>query len=79
MITNNRIALSSDHSAIQLRQAIAAHIAALGWVVVDIGPTTPESTHYPMHGEWSSGVVRESQYFDYSGRGYQYTCVEFDG
>ena len=23
--------------------------------------------------------ARESQYFDYSGRGYQYTCIEFDG
>jgi len=23
--------------------------------------------------------AQESQYFDYSGRGYQYTCIEFDG
>ena len=42
MTASNRIVLSSDHAAIQLRQAIAAHIAAHGWVVVDIGPTTPE-------------------------------------
>ena len=42
MTATNRIALSSDHAAIQLRQAIAAHIAAQGWVVVDIGPTSPE-------------------------------------
>ncbi len=51
MTANNRIVLSSDHSAIQLRQVIADHIAARGWEVVDIGPTTPESTHYPKHGE----------------------------
>src|SRR5262245_17565596 len=51
MTTSNRIVLSSDHTAIQLRQAIAAHIAAQGWVAVDIGPTTSESTHYPKHGE----------------------------
>ncbi len=51
MTATNRIVLSSDHAAIDLRQAIAAHIAALGWEVVDIGPTTPESTHYPKHGE----------------------------
>ena len=44
MTASNRIVLSSDHTAIPLRQAIAAHIAAQGWVVVDIGPTTPEST-----------------------------------
>ena len=51
MTANNRIVLSSDHSAIQLRQAIAAHIAARGWTAVDIGPTTPQSTHYPEQGE----------------------------
>ncbi|MDP5360299.1 MAG: RpiB/LacA/LacB family sugar-phosphate isomerase, partial [Paracoccaceae bacterium] len=50
MTTENRIVVSSDHAAIALRQAIAAHIASQGWDVVDIGPTTPESTHYPAHG-----------------------------
>lgn len=51
MTTNNRIVLSSDHAAIALRQAVAAHVVARGWVAVDIGPSTPESTHYPRHGE----------------------------
>ena len=51
MTANTRIVLSSDHAAIPLRQAVAAHIAAKGWEVVDIGPTTPESTHYPKHGQ----------------------------
>ncbi|WP_417677972.1 ribose 5-phosphate isomerase B [Pseudodonghicola sp.] len=51
MTTNKRIVLSSDHAAIDLRRAIATHIANQGWEVVDIGPTTPESTHYPKHGE----------------------------
>ncbi|SEW47216.1 ribose-5-phosphate isomerase [Cognatiyoonia koreensis] len=46
-----RIVLSSDHAAIALRQTIATHIAAQGHDVVDIGPTTPESTHYPKHGQ----------------------------
>ena len=50
MTANTRIALSSDHAAIALRQTIAAHIEALGWEAVDIGPTTPESTPYPQHG-----------------------------
>jgi len=50
MTTNNRIVLSSDHAAIPLRLVIADHIKTLGWEVVDIGPTTPESTHYPKHG-----------------------------
>ncbi|MFA8387389.1 MAG: ribose 5-phosphate isomerase B [Pelagibaca sp.] len=51
MTNTKRIVLSSDHAAIDLRQSIAQHIAAQGWDFVDIGPTTPESTHYPKHGK----------------------------
>jgi ribose 5-phosphate isomerase B len=57
MTTSKRVVLSSDHAAIQLRQAIAAHLARHDWVVVDIGPTTPESTHYPKHGEAAARLV----------------------
>ncbi|MEE9455089.1 MAG: ribose 5-phosphate isomerase B [Paracoccaceae bacterium] len=57
MTASNRIVLSSDHTAILRRQAIAVHIAALGWEVVDIGPTTPQSTDYPMHGEAAARLV----------------------
>ncbi|WP_170383676.1 ribose 5-phosphate isomerase B [Ruegeria atlantica] len=57
MTASKRIVLSSDHAAIELRQAVANHIAALGWDVVDIGPTTPESTHYPLHGKAAAQAV----------------------
>lgn len=57
MTMNKRIVLSSDHAAIAQRQAIAAHITALGWVAVDIGPTTSESTPYPEHGEAAARMV----------------------
>jgi len=57
MTTNKRIVLSSDHAAIDLRQAITAHVASLGWEPVDIGPTTPESTHYPKHGAAAAEMV----------------------
>ena len=50
-MTNKRIVLSSDHAAIDMRQTIADHIAGLGYEVVDIGPTSTESTPYPQHGE----------------------------
>lgn len=50
MTANKRIVLASDHAAIGLRQAIAAHVAARGWEVEDIGPTTPESVPYPEQG-----------------------------
>lgn len=51
MTTDKRIVLSSDHSAIEMRRAIAVHIEALGWEAIDIGPTTAETTPYPKHGE----------------------------
>ncbi|PVA05317.1 ribose 5-phosphate isomerase B [Thalassorhabdomicrobium marinisediminis] len=52
-----RIVLSSDHAAIDLRQAIAKHIAEKGHEVEDIGPDIPESTHYPKHGEAAARKV----------------------
>lgn len=57
MSHEKRIVLSSDHAAIPLRQALAGHIKASGWEVVDIGPTSPESTHYPKHGEAAARQV----------------------
>ncbi|WP_281972651.1 ribose 5-phosphate isomerase B [Ruegeria faecimaris] len=57
MTASKRIVLSSDHAAIELRQAVASHIAAQGWDVVDIGPKTPESTHYPVHGKAAAQAV----------------------
>lgn len=57
MTASKRIVLSSDHAAIQTRQAIADHITAQGWEVVDIGPTTTESTHYPKHGKAAARLV----------------------
>lgn len=57
MTANKRIVLSSDHAAIELRKMIADHIAAKGYEPVDIGPMTPESTHYPKHGEAAARMV----------------------
>ncbi|MEH6489041.1 ribose 5-phosphate isomerase B [Hyphomonas oceanitis] len=57
MTDSKRIVLSSDHGAIELRQAIAAHVTSKGWVAVDIGPTTTESTNYPTHGEAAARLV----------------------
>lgn len=52
-----RLVLSSDHAAIPLRLAVAAHVARQGWEAVDIGPTTPESTDYPLHGVAAARLV----------------------
>lgn len=57
MPTALRIVLSSDHAAISLRQTIATHLAARGFDAVDIGPTSPESTSYPLHGQAAARQV----------------------
>ena len=61
MTDTKPIVLSSDHAAIDLRQAIAKHIEAQGWEAVDIGPTTPESTHYPLHGQAAAQKVASGE------------------
>jgi ribose 5-phosphate isomerase B len=62
MTDAKRIVLSSDHAAISLRQAVAAHLAAQGHEVLDIGPTSPESTHYPAHGAAAARRVASGEY-----------------
>ncbi|MBU2868428.1 ribose 5-phosphate isomerase B [Pacificibacter marinus] len=57
MTENKRIVLSSDHSGLEMRAAIVAHITELGWEAIDIGPTTTESTHYPIHGKAAADMV----------------------
>ncbi|MEM9871614.1 MAG: ribose 5-phosphate isomerase B [Pseudomonadota bacterium] len=52
-----RVVVSSDHAAIALRQAVAAHVAAAGHDVEDMGPVTSESTHYPAHGAAAARTV----------------------
>lgn len=59
MTAKRRIVLSSDHAAIPLRQAIAAHLSAQGLEVQDIGPTTSESTPYPKHGAAAARIVAD--------------------
>lgn len=61
MSTNKRIVVSSDHADIELRKTIAAHVAAQGWEVIDIGPMTSESTHYPIHGEAAAQKVASGE------------------
>lgn len=52
-----RIVLTSDHAAIPLRLAIAAHLAAQGYDVTDIGPAEGQSTPYPEQGRAAARLV----------------------
>ena len=56
-----RIVLNSDHAAIPLRQAIAAHLTARGMQVTDLGPATPDSVHYPQQARDAARLVLDGQ------------------
>mgnify|MGYP003577881063 CR=1 FL=1 len=45
-----RIAIASDHAAIEMKAALAEHMRALGHEVVDLGPETADSVDYPDYG-----------------------------
>lgn len=61
MTARTRIVISSDHADIELRKTIAAHVAARGYAVDDIGPMTSDSTHYPKHGEEAARKVASGE------------------
>ncbi|MEM6407004.1 MAG: ribose 5-phosphate isomerase B [Pseudomonadota bacterium] len=58
---SRKVVLSSDHAAIELRQAVANRVAELGFAVDDIGPNSPESTHYPDHGAAAARKVASGE------------------
>ena len=45
-----RIAIASDHAAIEMKAALAAHLQELGHDVFDLGPGGIESVDYPDYG-----------------------------
>jgi ribose 5-phosphate isomerase B len=45
-----RIAIASDHAAVELKAALAEHMRALGHEVLDLGPEGAASVDYPDYG-----------------------------
>jgi ribose 5-phosphate isomerase B len=44
------IILANDHAAVELKQAVAAHLTQLGHTYTDLGTNSHESTDYPLYG-----------------------------
>lgn len=55
------IVLSSDHTGIDIRRIVAAHLEKRGYRVVDVGPGTAESTDYPIWGEKAARLVQKGE------------------
>lgn len=45
-----RIAIASDHAAIDLKAELREHLVGLGHDVTDLGPETPDRVDYPDYG-----------------------------
>jgi ribose 5-phosphate isomerase B len=45
-----RIAIASDHAAVELKAALVEHLRAGGFEVEDLGPASTDSVDYPTYG-----------------------------
>ena len=46
----DRIAIASDHAAVELKAALAEHMRRLGYQVIDLGPEGADPVDYPDYG-----------------------------
>ena len=54
-----RIALASDHAALDLKAALRDWLIEMGHEVADLGPETADSVDYPDYGYKLAGVVAD--------------------
>ena len=54
-----RIALASDHAALELKSALRDWLIEMGHEVADLGPDTADSVDYPDYGYKLAGVVAD--------------------
>lgn len=46
-----KIAIGNDHTAIEMKEAVKAHLEQRGFEVLDLGTNSGESCDYPVYGE----------------------------
>ena len=51
------VAIASDHAGVDLKAALKADLAALGYKVLDLGPATTDSVDYPDYGHALAGAI----------------------
>ena len=54
-----RIALASDHAALELKALLRDWLIESGHEVADLGPDTPDSVDYPDYGYRLAGVIAD--------------------
>ncbi len=56
-----KIVLANDHSAVDMKKEILAHLEEKGYQVMDIGTNSPESCDYPVFGERAGKMVASGE------------------
>ena len=59
MCTAMRIAIASDHAALDMKAALHEWLVEKGHEVADLGPHTPDSVDYPDYGYKLASVVAD--------------------
>ena len=54
-----RIAIASDHAAIELKSELKEWLIELGYEVADLGPHSPDSVDYPDYGYKLAAIIAE--------------------
>lgn len=52
-----RIAIASDHAAVDLKAALVEHLRGSGHEVLDLGPASTDSVDYPLYGYKLAEVI----------------------
>ncbi|MBL8982548.1 MAG: ribose 5-phosphate isomerase B [Gemmatimonadetes bacterium] len=77
-----RIPIASDHAGFELKEKLAAHLAALGYDVENLGTSSEASTDYPDYAhplarEVSDGQARRGVLLCGTGLGMSYTANRY--
>ena len=52
-----KVAIGNDHTAVELKNHIKAHLEARGYETVNVGVDSSESCHYPIYGKRVADLV----------------------
>ncbi len=55
------IAIGNDHTALQLKAVLAAHLQSKGHTLLDVGTNDTGSADYPVYGEYVGQAVAEGR------------------
>jgi glycine hydroxymethyltransferase len=59
--TKQTVAIGADHGGFDLKQALKAHLQSKGWIVVDYGTSSKDSTDYPDFAHLVGYAVADSK------------------